>query len=89
MRGWLKWSLKVCDAVRTAWPSIWTAGSTSAPSSAVASSGMPPSSELGRYGATPWCTADWCIPSRYMSLTSACGRFTGIWEKFGPPSSAK
>ncbi|KOU79140.1 hypothetical protein ADK61_11725 [Streptomyces sp. XY66] len=47
--------------------------------------GQPPSRLLGRWGAAPVCTALWCIPSRSMSLTGACGLLTGIWAKLGPP----
>ena len=85
-RTWLKWSSYDAGALRVLAPATVTAASRKAPSSAPAWNGQPPSSELGRYGATPPWTASWWKPSRSMSLTGACGRLIGIWWKFGPPS---
>jgi len=83
----VKWSSKLAGTVRSFTDSDTVTGmSTNAPSSAPAKNGQPPSSEFGLYGATPPCTAVWCMPSRSMSLIGACGRLMGIWAKFGPPS---
>ncbi len=80
-RAWLKWSSNDAGCARTLVLSATRAGRCSkAPAtSAPAWNGQPPSSELGRYGATPACTACWWKPSRSMSLTGACGRLTGSW----------
>ncbi len=87
LRGWLKWSANVSGASRTFFDCGTVNGtSTNAPSSAPAVNGQPPSRELGRYGATPVCTASWWKPSRSMSLTGACVRLTGICAKLGPAS---
>ena len=86
-RAWLKWSSNDAESSRTLAPAATAWGtSRKAPSASPATNGQPPSSELGRYGATPPWTAVWCMPSRSMSLTGACGRLIGSWLKFGPPS---
>ena len=57
-RAWLKWSSNDAGFSRTLVASGTVTGtSTNAPSSAPARNGQPPSSEFGRYGATPPCTA--------------------------------
>jgi hypothetical protein len=86
-RAWLKWSSKDTAASRTLRAAGTSTGTSMyAPVSAPARNGQPPSRELGRYGATPRCTAVWCMPSRSMSFTGACVRLIGICPKSGPPS---
>ena len=60
IRAWEKWSSNDCGRTRSFTDAGTGAGwSIKACSLSGVSNGLPPSSELGRYGATPECTALW------------------------------